>query len=341
MGNSARLSELILNNLTKVCNENPECRIVYEDNDLPYGKNNFLFFIKPEITLQSETKNTDRILDLIFKQLSDFGFRIHDIRILSAEYLEKYRIIVEHYGVIASVSNNSKKSLSESAKVKFREIYGISIDEAFYVGGDEFLKQYPFFNYHSLDCLWQNNENLKLASGTYCEKIRIDLDTVYLMNGFNPRQLKHFTEKGRCIVAFNLSGDITWSEARTNFIGATNPNKAASCSLRRKLLESKNNFGLSEVSQSYNGVHLSAGPVEALIELHRFDSDFSVPNGEHKYLEFPFGKKLAEAFGGKIPEEIINNANLSVEGKITSVFDLTEEKDSDEAINLLYKYLNN
>ena len=340
MGNSATLSELILNNLSTDCNENPECRIVYEDNDLPYGINNFLFFIKPEITLQSETKKTNSILDLIFKQISDFGLGIHDIRILSAEYLEKYRIIEEHYGVIASVSNNAKKSLSESAKVKFREIYGLSIDETLFMGGDEFLINYPFFNYHSLDCLWQNNENLKLASGTYCEKIRIDLDTVYLMNGFNPRQLKHFTKYGKCIVAFNLSGNISWSEARTSFIGATNPNKAASGSLRRKLLDNKNEFGLSEVSQSYNGVHLSAGPVEALIELHRFDSDFSDPNGEHKYLEFPFGKKLAEAFGGKIPDDIINNANLSVEGKMTSVFDLTEEKNSDEAISLLYKYLN-
>lgn len=338
---SARLSKLILNYITKVSNEDPGCMIVYEDDDLPYGINNFLLFIKPEITLQSETKKTDSILDLIFKQISDFGLGIHDIRILSAEYLEKYRIIEEHYGVIASVSNNAKETLSESAKEKFREIYGISASEALVLGGDEFLEHYPFFNFHSLDCLWQNNENLKLASGTYCEKIRIDLDTVYLFNGFNPRQLKHFTEKGRCIVAFNLSGNISWSEARTNFIGATNPKKAASGSLRRKLLDNKNEFGLSEVSQSYNGVHLSAGPVEALIELHRFDSDFSVPNGEHKYLEFPFGKKLADAFGGKIPQEIIINANLSVEGKIISVFDLTEEKDSDEAINLLYKYLNN
>lgn len=338
MAYSGNLSKLVLEYIIKARKEEVFCKNLYEDYALTYGKNNFLFFIKPEITLESGSIKLESILDLIFEKISVFGLRIHDIRILSANYLEKFNLIEQHYGVIAQISSDARNKMTESAKRRFMEIFGISSDDAMVLGGDEFLKHYPFFNYHSLDCLWQNSENVKLAGGTYAEKLRIDLENIYLLNGFNPKQLRHFTEKGRCIVVVNLSGDLSWSKARSNFIGATNPFKANPGSLRRDFLDHMEEFGIPEVSQSYNGVHLSAGPVEALIEIHRFDSDFSKKDGEKDFLDIPFGLKLAETFN-RIPDAILNNSTVMVEGKSETIFDLTEEKNSDEAIELLKKYL--
>jgi len=179
---------------------------------------------------------------------------------------------------------------------------------------------------------------VKLGGGAYCEKLRMDKETVYLLNGFHPKQLKHFTEMGRSIVVFNISGDISWREARTNFAGATNPMNAAEGSIRRMLLEKKQELGIPEVSQSFNGIHLSAGPVEALIELRRFGSDVSAKNGEKRLTDFPFGRLLTERFKGDT-DKILENPTVMVSGKPVSVFDLTEEKDSDEAMALLEKYV--
>lgn len=312
--------------------------VILGDTHVPVQKNEYLLFLKPEITMPSETVRLEPILDLLLEQLEVFGFVIHDVRILAASYLEAFNLIDQHYGVISLVSNQGLNAMTDGAKERFKEIYGVQADDSNVLGGMEFLRKYPFFNFHSLDCMWQNSENLKLASGTYVEKLRIDQETVYLLNAFHPKQLRHFTEPGRSIVLFNISGERPWKEARELFAGATNPLKAEAGSIRRLLMERKDEFGIPEVSQSFNGIHLSAGPVEALLELHRFDSDHSNPEGEADYKDFSFGKDLIDAFG-EIPEAILNNATLEVDGKSITVFDLTENLDADQALLLLKKCL--
>ena len=312
---------------------------IYKNTNLPIGKNEFLFFIKPEITLSSTNIQIEKVIDLVQEKISHFGLNIHNIKIPSAKYLEQYNIIAQHYGVINKISSNAIQNMSESAKEKFKEIYGKSVTEVKTLGGTEFLEQYPSFNAYVLDYLWQNVENKKLAGGTYCEVIKVDDEIIYLINGFHPRQLKHFTEKGRSIVIMTLSGNLSWNEARNNFIGATNPSSANKGSLRREFLDLKTELGLSEVSQGVNGVHLSAGPVEALIELRRYNSDFSNESSVKDFTDFSFGTKLKEAFPNGQFEKITSNINLNANGKTISIFDLTEEKDSDEAISELSKYL--
>lgn len=308
---------------------------IFTNSSLPVGKNEFLFFIKPEITLQSNSIQLDSILNLIKDKIDSFGLTIHNIKLLSAKYLEQYNIIAQHYGVINKISANALQGMSESAKEKFKELYGKSVNEVKVLGGSEFLNQYNDFNAYVLDYLWQNIENKKLAGGTYCEKVKIDDELIYMVNGFHPRQLKHFTEKGRSIVVMTLSGNISWSDARSNFIGATNPSSANKGSLRREFLDRKAELGLSEVSQGVNGVHLSAGPVEALVELRRYNSNFSDNSEIKDFQDFSFGKKLKEAFPNGQFEKITDNINVNIKGKAVSIFDLTEEKDSDEAIKIL------
>jgi hypothetical protein len=298
------------------------------------GKNQWLFFIKPEITKVSGTVKIESIVDLIVDKLEAWNFNIQEVSLLSAEYLGQYDLIRQHYGVIDEVATNGVRSLTASACEQFKQIYNVEPDAVKVLGGLEFLTDYAFFNAHSLDCLWQNAENLKLASGTYVEKLRVDLETIYLLNAFHPRQLEHFTTPGRGIVAFYLTGDCSWADSRNLFVGATNPQKAEPASLRRILYERRDELGLPEFSQSFNGVHLSAGPVEALIELRRFLSDYAQSDGLLPYSAFPFGKALTEKLGS-IPEALLNNETVTFESIGQSVFDLTECLDADEALDRL------
>lgn len=312
---------------------------LYSNPAAPVGKNEFLFFIKPEITLASDAINLEAILELVQDKIESVGLTIHNVKVLSAKYLEQFNIIAQHYGVINKIASNAVESLSEGAKDKFKEIYGKAVNEVKVLGGVEFLNQYKAFNAHSLDYLWQNKDNKKLAGGTYAEDIKIDNEVLYVINGFHPRQLVHFTEKGRSIIVMTLSGDLNWSDARNNFIGATNPQNAKKGSLRREFLERKAELGLAEVSQGVNGVHLSAGPVEALVELKRYNSNFADASKTRAFTDYSFGTKLAANFTPEQIEKIVNNANVTVNGKSVSIFDLTEEKDADEAINILKAHL--
>lgn len=311
--------------------------VLFYDPDLPVLRNEFLFFIKPEITLPSETIQLDAVLKMICEKLEAFRFNVHRIRLLTADYLKEHNLIDQHYQVIADVSHHGVAAMNTKSKTRFKELYGLEADEANILGGIQFEQRYPFFNDLSLDCLWQNHENLKLAGGTYVEKLKVDLDDVYLLNGFHPRQLLHFNEKGRSLVVFRISGDICWQEARNLFAGTTIPANAAEGSIRRTLFEHKEAFGIPVVTQSYNGVHLSAGPVEAMVELHRFDSDHSDESEVTSFADCSFGKKLLDALGN-IPQTIVHNGKLEIDGKRMSVFDLTEDMESEEALKLLSIY---
>ncbi len=308
--------------------------IIYEKPEGPVGRNEFLFFIKPEITKLGEEDKKRKILDFLFGKISLFDFTIHDVRILGAYYLEKYDIIARHYGVINSLSREPLRYITEDAKNKFRETFGMKAEESSILGSLAFLEQFPSYTPEKLQQLWQSSATTKLSGGNYCARVTVDGNEIFLVNGFHPKQLVHFTAKGRSIVTFRLSSDTDWSVARNEFIGKTNPADAKQGSLRNELLMQKELFGLSDVSASENGFHLSAGPVEGLVELIRYGSDL-----EKKHVrtpgDFSFGKEMQRHFS---PDEIVKfceNAELNFHGKKTSVFDLTEEKNSDEAIKLL------
>ncbi len=332
MNSSSGIIDALLAGIADAQASYSNIRTIYADSEANFLKNNALFFIKPEITAADPAIRLKEVLTLILDKLAAFELRIHSIRILPAAYLKKHDLIRSHYGVISRVASEGEKTLGGEARGRFRELFGLEPQEARILGGLEVLEAYPFFNSHSLDCLWQNGQNHKLAGGTYAEKWRIDLDTVYVLNAFHPRQLEHFTLPGRSIVAMNISGDMDWADMRNRFAGATNPHKAMPGSLRNDLCVQARELGLAEISQSYNGIHLSAGPVEALLELQRFESDLDRNKVFLPFDTFPFGCQLLTVFE-HIPVKILNNERISFQGKQISVFDLTEEMNATEALS--------
>jgi len=310
--------------------------LIYRSNDQSSAKNNFVLFIKPELTCVHKTLKYPEIFTMIMDRIQKFNFKIHEIKLLTASYLKQYNITGQHYGVINKVCKNAKKELSESGKVVFKEKYGVSVEEAHVVGGFEFLEEHPYFNPLSLDVLWQDLEITKLGSGVYSDMVTIDFEKIYLINGFHPKQILHFEDKGRSIVVLNVSADIDWKSARNEFLGATNPNKALTNTIRHDLLLRSKEFGIPEISYAKNGVHLSAGPIEGLVELVRFGSDFSDSNKIKTYADYPLGVELMNHFNSKQINDILDNCIVKTpDGKNMSVFDLTEEKNTDETITLL------
>ncbi len=300
------------------------------------AKNEFLFFVKPEITLNSKQIKLDEILRLIFEKLDEFDFHKKSIRIINAKYLKKHKIINQHYGVISKLSSELRNTISDSAKKVFEKEYGVSFVNANILGSIEFLKKHSFFSPMALSMLWQNSAFTKLAGGTYVQKLSFDGDDIFLVNGFHPRQLEHFTTPGRCIIAMTLVSDCDWVVARNKLIGKTNPAEAEKGSVRNELLLKRDSFGLKNISSSWNGVHLSAGPIEALIELMRYNSDFDSAKIS-TISDFQFGKQLINEFGEEKTLLLLENPSVNFNNKLEPIFDLTEEMNSDTCIELLKK----
>lgn len=332
---TATLLSSILNTVPKAQKNELYFEDIFSQN-VPAGKNEFLLFIKPEIFLTGV--DTAEIVKMMLDKIQAFGLTIHNAKVLSAKYLEDHNIIAQHYGVINKIASDAKNNVSQSGKDKFKELYNLDFDSAIVMGGIEFLKAYPEFTPYTLDILWQAKTSKKLAGGTYVSDVKMDDTTIYLINGFHPRQIHHFTQKGRCIVVMTVSGDTSWIKARDEMIGNTFPDKANSGSIRRTLLDNMKQYGMAEVGIAANGIHLSAGPVEGLIELTRYNSNFADKSKVLSFENFTFGQKLKTTLSPEQVSKVLSNVNVTIDGKTVSVFDMTETVDADQALEMLKKH---
>jgi nucleoside diphosphate kinase len=308
---------------------------VYNPDSPEAARHEFLFFLKPELTANFNVERFRLIYDLITNKIDGFNLKVNGVFILPGVYLEKYGIISEHYGVIDNVARKPLDGFSEQAVKSFKREFGLSVNEANVVGAFEYLKLHPELDPDTIATIWLSREYQKLAGGTYAEYFKEE--DLYLVNGFYPRLLRHFTKSDSCTVSVVLAGDVSWGVARKKFMGTTNPENAEKGSIRALLLSRQKEFALDEISANLNGVHLSAGPVEGLVELHRFTADFTQARSETGYNRFRFAKELGKVFTTTQIENIIKNVNVRFNNENISIFDLTEEMDADSALEILQK----
>ena len=159
----------------------------------------------------------------------------------------------------------------------------------------------------------------------------------YICNGFYPAMAGKFTADGAAlhwyVVEFRGS-KLTWAEFRGGVVGKTNPAEAQAGSLRGKLHAGWEQLGLAaQPSTGENGVHASAGPLEALRERTVWLGN---RGAEDDVEADPYGAKLMEIMWGdagaaRLPL-LLENEVVSFGAAKGPIFDLTEDKDSLEVL---------
>jgi len=287
-----------------------------------------VFFFKPELT-SSPNVHFDQVLQSTLDILSKSKVNVDGIKILGGDHLSKKDIMIQHYGVIASISKNGESAISNQARENLQsnaDFKGLEV-----LGGHQFLERYPDFNAFSLSVLNDNLGTKRLAGGTYAMKVSVLGKPLLVLNPFSAYQLVPYTTSGNSIVVFEVSSTEPWAKLRSEVCGVTDPKDAHESSIRRNFLNNQAKFGLKEVSKGANGVHMSAGPLEGMVELGRF---FDI-----KPEDTAFGQALLGAgFTQEQVKQLVSNPTLDHDGKKVSAFDLTEEKDSAEAVKLLHNF---
>jgi len=290
-----------------------------------------VFFFKPELTSSGDVK-IDKILPDILHILKKkhHNVEIGAVSVLSGDYLSERDIMIQHYGVIASISKHGESVISAVAKQalgeKFADFPGAEV-----LGGHQFLARFPEFNPFSLSVMNDNLGTTRLAGGTYAMKVKVVGKPFIVLNPFSAYQLVPYTTPGHSIVVMEILSKEPWAKLRTDVCGVTDPKDAVEGSIRKTLLHKKGEYGLKEVEKSSNGVHMSAGPLEGMVELQRF---FNL-----KAEETAFGKALAKhGFSAEQIAKLATNPLLDVDGKKVSAFDLTEEKDVSKSLEVLNNF---
>jgi len=299
--------------------------------------NQFVFFLKPEATNAREGVQVKECLELALKTLTDAGVHIGAVRVVGGSYLDKHNLMVQHYGVISKISKEGVSAISDTAKGVLNEKFGGDIKAgAEVLGGHEFLAKFKQFNPFSLLVVNDNLGTTRLAGGTYLMKIKI-MGKIYLvLNPFHSFQLVPYTTPGNAIIIVEGQSKSSWEQLRTNLAGVTDPAAAAAGSVRNLFLKNKASLGLKDVDKGTNGVHMSAAPLEGLVELQRFFTDHE-QGGNLPLTSFAFGSYLKSK---GVSDEQISHFSKNPDshgegGKKTSLFDLTEEKSFDTAAELL------
>lgn len=291
-----------------------------------------ILFIKPEVTTAGILATTG-FIEMVSKKLDEFDVEVENMGILGWKYLSALNIMGQHYGVINKVSREGSAALTDDALAKARAI-GAPEDRV--LGGHEFLQEFPQFDAISLTVLWDNLNagSVRVAPGTYAMRVQVLSEYVILLNGFHPYQLDHFHGEGQAIIVATIRTDRPWNELREKMIGDTDPTKADPSSIRAQLLANAKNLGIPVVNKGLNGIHLSAGPLEAMVEVVRFNAndEESVSDG---YSKTNFGKALIDAIGIGSPATFASNPTLTINGKPISAFDATEILDPPQAISIL------
>lgn len=296
----------------------------------------FVLFLKPEVTAVHEGVDVQAVLKLILERLTAFEASVHAIRVLPASYLAKHSILDQHYGVINAISKQGESALADAAREKLHEVFADEIEQgALILGGHQFLTEQPEFSALALSTLNDNLGTTKLGGGSYCMKVNVLGQVYLLLNPFHAYQLVPFTTPGRAIIVLEGRSNQEWEVLRSELTGATNPEKAKAGSIRAELLARMDELNLKAVNQGNNGVHLSAGPLEGMVELQRFFSDHEA--GEPlNWTDTLFGRQLAEAgIGQDRIAKLADNISLDVEGQSVPAFDLTEEVNASDALKSL------
>ena len=305
-------------------------------------RNELVLFAKPEIFMVNDDHSISNSIELIFKKLVEFDVETCGITIVGGRVLDSKEVMNNHYGFINRLSRLASRVIDSEDKLKIAIKLGLSeVESTDYqvLGGHEYLIKYPNENFVSLDKLWFSKKSLKLRSGFYVQAYETQSDKIILVNGFHPAQLDHFTNPSHKIILFLLRSNTDWSVLKNQMVGATFPEKAVQESIRGSLFAKPSKYGLEEVSIANNGVHLSAGPFEAVFEIHNFygniygfDLEKNKPLALKRMIEvgIPYNQSIV----------VIRNPIFKIPEKEIDLYSATEDLNTDEGVEFWKKNSN-
>lgn len=295
------------------------------------ARNQFCLFLKPWATHPGA--RIGDLMALVWDQASARGLSFEEVAILPGPWLEAHGTMAAHYWRMNAFARAGAAALTPAARALFRQAFGERADGATILGGFELLGRFPAITPQRLERIWEETAQVRLAAGLSCARIAVRGETIFLVNGFVPNLMATYHHRHSVVVAFSIAGALGWSDARHRFVGDTDPAQAVAGSLRNLLLQRRAELGI-DLRLGANGVHLSAGPLEALAELRRLMSPAS-PGDGRPAADFRFGRRLAGSFAAHEVEALLKNPKVERDGRETTLFDLTAGLDEEAAAALL------
>jgi hypothetical protein len=288
--------------------------------------NSAFVFIKPHA-------NTEATQKLVREKLTSAGITILSESDVDGKTIDEKKLIDQHYYAIAS-----KATILPAAEIpvptdKFESSFGESwekvLSEKRAFNALDACKEFGCDS-AELNDAWQNTQAVKFGGGFYCGLVSFKGKELYVFNAFFMSMRAKFVGESDSIHTYEVqwnAAKLSWSDFRNQLLGPTDPADGPEGSIRKTILESYKELGLTSVpNKGDNGVHASASPFEGLAEKNNW---LGISISDDK-----FGKALLDA---GLSEETIKEWSVDPrvdlpEGGKGSVFDALEDMDAKECL---------
>ena len=299
----------------------------------PPLNNSGLVFVKPHA-------NTKAVQDYVRDALEKQGIAITSEFDISADSIDKKKLIDKHYYAIASKATILTPDKIPVPRDKFEEFFGESYDKVLKEGrAANAMQACEAFDCdaNALDGAWREAEAqskvVKLGGGFYCGLISYkDCNPLYVFNAFFMQMRDKFV-KGAGIHVYEVEWDpakLSWRDFRGKVLGPTDPSAAPKGSIRKTILQKYKEFGLdSAPNKGDNGVHASASPFEGLAEKGNW--------ANKSIKKDPFGSALlSRGLSAKRISALSLDPQVQLpDGNTGSLFDAVEDMDVGECLDTL------
>jgi hypothetical protein len=294
--------------------------------------NQAVIFTKPIYHLPFSL-TADALRDRVETFLLDRGFYIRTRHCVDGQALRSQGTMDQHYIVYSkAVRLESLDTLimSEAGLARFEERFGTSWEDEKVAGRlmttDQLIEKKGLAITDLLEA-WEDHlatgQTLKVQSGLIVAFV--EAFDAYVINGFYPAMAERFDHADNVMHYFVVefdSAECSWESFRKEILGVTNSSKAASTSLRGQLFA---DFPV-ELPGSDNFVHGSAGPLEGFAERLVHEEEVGLATS-------PIGVYLQRRGVSAVTFRAWCARKPIVE--LAALFDLTEEKNSDEILPIL------
>jgi nucleoside diphosphate kinase len=289
------------------------------------AKNMAFVFVKPHAVTPACNKTVKD--GLVAK-----GIKITGEGEITADVIDKKKLIDQHYYAIASKATILKPDQLNVPADKFKGKFGLEWKDAL-ASGKVFNAMDGCaklgIDADALDKKWgeakKADKLVKFGGGFYCGLI----DDIYIFNGFFMSMRSKFTQPGTEIHYYSVEWDasaLSWADFRGKLLGPTDPAEAPKDSLRGQVLAKWKDLGLkSEPNVGDNGVHASASPFEAFAERNNW---MGIPVFKDR-----FGRLMLDE---DVPMDTIKawsvDPQVNLGDKKGSIFDSLEDMDADACL---------
>lgn len=298
----------------------------------PDGGTHFVTLVKPEVLAADDVADT---MAETARVLGEAETAILRCAVMPAKDFARRGHLFLHYPRLHRVAADGERALCSGAR---RALGALASS----VAADGVLSAYEAMTFDAdltpavLEDRCRVAGIHKLGSGSYASVIKTDRRRLVVLNGFLPALYTGYLASSTFVGMLECHSHEEIAALRSGLLGALHPAEAAPGSLRGALgAFARQRHGLA-LSEGRNGVHLSAGHLEAMFQVWRY---FGAADGQAMG-DTPFGRSLT---GNGVPEDfltgLLSDHNLVTEdGDTVSPHGATENLSRDEVVGLLSRW---